>query len=75
MKIKFLGATGRHPFGKASADDEGELQFAVGTDHSQSIVRIEFGKPVGWLGLPESSARELGLLLVAKADELKAKRI
>lgn len=72
MKIKVLklGATGRFPYGKANADDEGELAMALAADHSQGIVRVEFGKPVAWLGLPSAQARGLAALLIEKADEL-----
>lgn len=76
MKIKHftLGATGRHPYGKVDETDEGELRMAVRADHQQGIVRIEFGKPIAWLGLPEAGARELAALLMTKADELKARQ-
>jgi hypothetical protein len=76
MKIKGfrLGATGQHPYGKASDDDEGELRMALGVDHGNGIVRVEFGKPIAWLGLPAQQARELGALLLARADELDARK-
>lgn len=73
MKIKSLklGATGKFPYGKASEDDEGELRMALATDHGNGIVRIVFGKPIGWLGLPAAEARTLATLLMEKADELE----
>ena len=77
MKIKTLiigakiGATGEFPYGKADADDEGELQMALASDHGNGIVRIMFGKPIGWLGLPSVQARALAALLIEKADELE----
>lgn len=72
MKIKGfkLGATGRFPYGKASSDDEGELRLAIGSDIANGIIRIEFGKPISWLGLPSHQARELAKLLMDKADEV-----
>lgn len=76
MKIKGwkIGATGRFPYGKADADDEGELQMAVATDHGNGIVRVVFGKPVGWLGLPVQEARALAAILNEKADELERRK-
>lgn len=73
MKIKGfkLGATGQYPYGKADSDDEGELQMALATDHGNGIVRVVFGKPIGWIGLPASEARTLAALLIEKADELE----
>jgi len=72
MKIKDLklGATGRFPEGQADAEDEGELRLAVAADHQQALVRIVFGKPIAWLGLPATKARAFAQILVEKADEL-----
>ena len=69
-----LGATGNYPRGKADASDEGELRLALATDHQQAIVRVEFGKPVAWIGLPSREARDLAQLLIEKADELDRRK-
>jgi len=61
------GATGTFPFGKAGADDEGELTLALAADHQHGILRLEFGKPVAWLGLPAKYARELAVTLQRKS--------
>lgn len=76
MKLKdfALGATGRFPYGKADTHDEGELRMALAADHVNGIVRVEFGKPVAWLGLPSREARELATVLIAKADEIDARK-
>lgn len=76
MKIKGwkLGSTGRFPYGKADANDEGELRMAVVTDHANAIVRIVFGKPVGWLGLPVQQARAFAAMLNEKSDELERRK-
>lgn len=76
MKIKHLkiGATGQFPYGKADADDEGELRMAVASDHGNGIVRIVFGKPIAWLGLPSQKARGLAAMLIEKADELDSRK-
>ncbi len=76
MKIKDfkIGATGRFPYGKADENDEGELQMALAADHGQGIVRLMFGKPIGWLGLPSRQARHLAALLTEKADELDSRK-
>lgn len=74
MKIKGfkLGATGNFPRGKADADDEGELMLALAADRANGIVRIEFGKPIAWLGLPVVEARQFAQMLLAKAAEVEA---
>ena len=76
MKFKdfALGATGRYPHGKASQDDEGELQMLLVADHAEGIVRIVFGKRVGWLGLPSGHARQLAAMLIEKAEELDKRK-
>lgn len=66
----FFGATGRFPRGRASAEDEGELQFGIAVDVAQGILRMVFGKPVQWIGLPSMEARALAKLLTEGADEL-----
>jgi hypothetical protein len=72
MKIKDLklGATGQFPRGKADDEDEGELRFALAADYQQAIVRIVFGKPIAWLGLPSAEARQFAAMLIAEADKL-----
>jgi len=76
VKIKDfkLGATGAFPRGQADATDEGELRMALAADHGQGIVRIIFGKPIGWLGLASGDARALAAALIEKADELDKRK-
>jgi hypothetical protein len=76
MKIKDfkLGATGRYPYGKADEHDEGELLMAIAADHGNSIVRLQFGKPIAWLGLPANEARQLAAMLMEKATELDRRK-
>src|SRR5262245_10830408 len=59
------------PHGRVSGDDDGETTFAIATDHRYKIVRIQFTKPMAWLGLDAKSARELSKMLTEKADELE----
>jgi hypothetical protein len=66
-----LGATGQFPYGKADPTDEGELKMALSADRQQGIVRLEFGKPTAWLGLPVRQARELAETLLEKAKEVE----
>lgn len=62
-----IGATGQFPQGQLDDDDQGELRMAVGYDKLDGIVRVEFGKPVAWLGLPPPQAKQLALLLLQHA--------
>ncbi len=61
-----LGATGRHPDGQISKDDEGELRFAIGP-HVSGGVAIHFGKPVAWLVLPKDRAINMAMILLKHA--------
>ena len=65
-----LGATGTFSDGKISEDDGGDLRLAVAVDKSSNIVRIEFGKPTAWLGLPKNQAFAFGQMIRDKASEL-----
>lgn len=74
MPVRILGPTGAFPYGKADASDEGELQMALAADHRAGIVRLAFGKPIAWLGLPSTEARALAAALIEKADELDRRK-
>jgi hypothetical protein len=69
-----IGATGEFPYGTVDATDEGELRMAIAADPRNGVVRIEFGKPVAWLGLPTVHARGLAAMLIEKADELDRRK-
>lgn len=58
------------PFGRLGGDDDGESAFAVAADPKNQIVRIQFTKPMNWIGLNPEGARHLGKLLLQKADEV-----
>lgn len=62
----------RWPDGRVSGDDDGETRFAIVTDIKSRIIRIQFSKPMVWLGLPAKEAREFAKMLLEKADELEA---
>ena len=62
-----FGATGDFPQGKLNDNDEGGLRLGVAYDKLDGIVRIEFGKPVAWLGLPPPEAIQFARLLLRHA--------
>lgn len=64
-----LGASGRFPQGKLNADDEGELAMAIAYDPKEGVVKLHFGKPVAWLGLPPKEAVQLANLLLLHAGK------
>lgn len=59
------------PHGRVSGDDDGETAFAIAADPRCQIVRIQFSKPMNWLGLEVKAARDLAKMLMEKADELE----
>lgn len=62
-----IGATGRHPQGVLSDDDEGELRMGVARDPLDGLVHIKFGKPVAWMALPPESAVEFAKTILKHA--------
>jgi hypothetical protein len=48
--------------------------MAIAADHGNSIVRLQFGKPIAWLGLPANEARQLAAMLMEKATELDRRK-
>ena len=73
-KMKF-GPTGKFPYGKVHETDEGELAIGIACDYQQNTLVINFGKPIIWIGLPPSRARELARMLIERADELDRRKI
>lgn len=63
--IRHLGATGSHPEGKLTPQDEGGIQFAIGVRDGK--VCLDFGKPVAWIGMNPGDALELAESLIANA--------
>lgn len=62
-----LGATGAFPQGKIHHTDEGEIRLMVGVERGK--VLLAFGKPVAWIGFDPEQARQIGELLIKRADE------
>jgi hypothetical protein len=60
----------RYPQGKLAPDDLGELTIAVIADYENQVVRVDFGKPVPWLGMDKASALSLARGIIAKAEQL-----
>ena len=67
-----LGPTGKFPQGKLDDTDEGELTLAVSV--VDSVIRIDFGKKVAWLGLDPDTALALASSLTEKAMALKLRK-
>jgi hypothetical protein len=68
IPVTALGATGEYPHGKLNADDEGALRVAVGVD--QGVVKVMFGKPTAWIGMPKKHALALADSIRQQAEAL-----
>ena len=66
-----FGATGHFSDGKIDDSDQGDLRLGVAYDKLNGIVRVEFGKPVAWLGLPSPQAIEFARLILKNAGAKK----
>jgi hypothetical protein len=66
-----LGPTGKFPHGKLDQSDEGGLTIAIGSQldpgSNDTVVRVEFGKKVAWIGLPSKQAIEFALTIMKHA--------
>jgi hypothetical protein len=56
--------------GRLGPNDEGDLAVAVTADKAHNVVRIDFGKPVGWLALPPESCVVLIETLIRRLRDL-----
>ncbi len=65
-----LGATGRHPLGRVTEDDEGEIRIGIAV-HSGRVL-LDFGKPVWSLGFDSEGALDFARSI--KSNALKAKK-
>lgn len=65
------GATGTFPQGHLNDDDQGALKIAVAYDKLDGIVRVDFGKPVAWLGLPKDQTINFARVLLKHAGVSK----
>jgi hypothetical protein len=66
-----FGATGDFPQGQLSDDDQGGIKIGIAYDKIDGIVRVEFGKPIAWLGLPPPQAIELARYMLKCAGAKK----
>ena len=58
----FIGATGLHPDGKLTPQDEGGIQFRVGSENDKVV--LDFGSPVHWVGMDAQQAADLASSLM-----------
>lgn len=59
------------PNSRVDAKDDGALSYAIATDMRHRIIRIDFTKPVEWLGLDIQSAEYLRDSLTERILELR----
>lgn len=59
---RMVGGTGEHPEGFLTPDDEGGIQFRVGSENGKVV--LDFGKPVHWVGMDAQQAADLASSLL-----------
>ncbi len=60
-----------YPEGRAGGDDEGEVTVALAVDPKYKIVKIVFGGPTAWFGMPLEHAKLFRDMLNDKIAELE----
>lgn len=65
------GPTLRHPRGKLTCDDDGEISIRIAADRANGVVVFDFGVPTKWIGFTHQQARDIAALLIARADEVQ----
>ena len=65
---QYRGATMHFPDGKLTPQDEGGIQFAIGSEGDKVI--LDFGTSVHWVGMTAQQAAELASSLLSKAKEV-----
>ena len=64
----FRGATGDFPEGQLTKDDEGAIQFAIGSKGDKVV--IDFGTQVHWLAMTPEQAAEFASTILKRAREV-----
>ena len=59
------------PHGRAGADDDGAFAYALATDVTHGMIRMQFPKPIEWIGLDLQAAEQLRDELTARMPELR----
>ena len=67
----FRGALGEFPDGKLTPQDEGAIQFAIGSEGDKVV--LDFGKQVHWVGMTPQQAAELASSLLKAARKVARK--
>ena len=66
-----FGATGTFPQPKLDDDDQGGLRLGIAFDPVNGVIRMEFGKPVAWIGFAPEDAVQLAKSLLKAAGASK----
>jgi hypothetical protein len=61
----YIGPVGAYPHGHLTKQDEGSLQFAIGSRDGKVV--IDFGAPVAWVGMTPQQAMDLAASIMSKA--------
>lgn len=63
-----------YPAGRVSADDDGAIAYMVSCDATK-VIRIDFNKPVAWVGLGPKEAIQLAQSLIKFARDISTEPI
>ena len=66
-----FGSTGTFPQPKLDDDDQGGLRLGIAFDPVNGVIRMEFGKPVAWIGFAPEDAVQLAKSLLKAAGASK----
>ena len=61
----YVGPVGAYPHGMLTKQDEGSIQFAIGSKNGKVV--IDFGAPVAWVGMTPQQAMDLAASIMSKA--------
>lgn len=65
------GPTGKFPSGKLCNDDKGELKIEISIHDKDKVILINFGNPIGWVGLNPKLARDMAKALIDCANTIE----
>lgn len=63
------------PEGRVDGTDDGQVAFKIESDPDTQVVKIDFGKPVVWVGMGPQDAVQMAQLLIKHARAISKEPI
>ena len=63
------------PEGRIEGTDDGQIVFKLSSDPETGVIKVDFGKPVTWVGMSPNDAVQVAQLLIKHARSISKEPI